>query len=104
MLKQVLSAAVVFGGAALAPPALAQGAPQACGPREAITVQLEQKYGEHQQGAGVMNSNRVFELWHSEKTGTWTILLTRPNGTSCIVAAGDFWKLTPQDLTMGNPI
>ncbi len=43
----------------------------------------------------------VMELFTSE-TGSWTILVTRTNGLSCIAASGEDWtvmedKLTPEE-------
>ena len=38
----------------------------------------------------------VLELYVSE-AGTWTVVQTRPNGLSCIMAAGDNWQsMQPQ--------
>ncbi len=36
-------------------------------------------------------STAIFEIWASEKTGTWTILKTTPNGLTCVMAVGDGW-------------
>jgi hypothetical protein len=30
----------------------------------------------------------MVEVWASEKTGTFTVILTNPQGVSCIVATG----------------
>lgn len=81
----VLAATLV----AAAQPAVAQGAP--CAPRERIVAQLESKYGETRRGVGLQSRGAVTEIYASEKTGTWTILVTRPDGTSCAVAAGEAW-------------
>ena len=34
----------------------------------------------------------VVEIYSSEETGTWTILMTRPDGMSCLLAAGQRWE------------
>lgn len=75
-------------------PALAQMAinPAACGNRKAVTDKLVEKYGELQRGAGMVSNDRLLELWRSEKTGSWTILMTRPDGLTCIMAAGNYWR------------
>lgn len=100
MFKRLLSAALVFGSAALAPPAFA-GSPtdtvqanfgrQTCGPRQQITANLQKKFGETKQAVGLANQSQAFELWSSEKTGSWTMLMTNANGISCIVASGKSW-------------
>lgn len=86
------AAAAVFGVTALP---LSASAQSACAPRDAIVEKLKEKYGEDQRGLGLGGKKSVIELWSSEKTGTWTIVMTRPNGTTCIVAAGDAWLEAP---------
>lgn len=58
-----------------------------CGPRSTIVTNLMDKYGETVQGMG-MARGIVVEMFASEKTGTWTITATRPDGILCIVASG----------------
>ncbi len=76
-----------------AAPALADNAAGAapCAPRDQIVTQLEKKYGETRRGAGLQNRGSVTEVFASAETGTWTILVTRPDGVSCAVAAGEAW-------------
>ena len=64
----------------------------ACAQREAVVEKLEGRFGEIFAGGGLQNSNSVFEVWLSEEQGTWTILMTRPNGVSCIMASGTNWR------------
>ena len=63
-----------------------------CGQRDTVVDKLTGKYGEAFSGGGLQNAERVFEVWHSEEKGTWTILMTRADGTSCIMAAGTNWR------------
>ena len=63
-----------------------------CGARDAVVDKLAGKYGEAFSGGGLQNSNSVFEVWHSAEKGTWTILMTRADGTSCIMASGTNWR------------
>ena len=90
--------------ATLATTAAAPAAAQmrtACLPHEAATSKLVEGYGEQRVGLGIGPSgNAVYELYVAE-TGTWTILVTRPNGTSCIAASGDSWMTSP--LRAGDP-
>jgi len=76
---------------AIATPALAEPGAAPCAPRDQIVAQLEKKYGETRRGAGLQNRGSVTEVFASAETGTWTILVTRPNGVSCAVAAGEAW-------------
>ncbi len=105
MFKRILTGSLIFGMVSLAPPAFSQGMnPRTiCSSRDAITTGLQQKFEETQKGAGLETGSRLFELWHSPETGSWTILLTRPNGTSCIMASGSTWKDIPAQAAHGDP-
>lgn len=78
---------------AFASPALAQQ--RTCGNRAAIVERLDSKYGEQPAGMGLSNSNSMVEVFASEETGTWTILITMPSGQTCLVAAGEYWDAAP---------
>jgi hypothetical protein len=64
----------------------------ACAERDMVVEKLEGRYGEAFAGGGLQSSSSVFEVWFSEEKGTWTILMTRPNGLSCIMASGTNWR------------
>jgi hypothetical protein len=89
MFKRLFSAALVFGAAALAPPAMAQS--PACLPRAALVKSLETIHGEYLTGGGLQNASHVLEVWSSDKTGSFTVFITRADGLSCIVATGQNW-------------
>lgn len=88
MYKRISSAALVFGMAALAPPAMAQ---KKCGPRDQLVSQLTDTYQEVSRGVGLTSATQVVEIWASEKTGSFSVLVTYPNGMTCILAAGKNW-------------
>ena len=64
----------------------------ACAQRDTVVEKLQGNYGEVFAGGGLQNSSSVFEIWFSEEKGTWTILMTRSNGMSCIMASGTNWR------------
>lgn len=83
--------------AALAATALTTGAVHAqgaasCANRDLIVERLADRYGETRQSAGLNQNNGMVEIFASEETGTWTILVTMPTGTSCLLAAGRDWQ------------
>lgn len=110
---RTLAATLVLGTAAaamMAPAAGAQGTMQgvtqdlACGSREEMTERLKQTFGEAQTGLGLVSAAQVLEVWSSEETGTWTILMTDTDGKSCLVAAGESWKTVPVEAVIkGEP-
>ncbi|HET7410999.1 MAG TPA: hypothetical protein VFJ13_12445 [Paracoccaceae bacterium] len=105
---RTLAATLVLGTAA-AVTATAAGAQAiapdlACGSREEMTDRLKQSFGEAQTGLGLISAAQVLEVWSSDETGTWTILMTDTDGQSCLVAAGESWKTVPVEaIIKGEP-
>lgn len=62
-----------------------------CGQHADVTKKLETNYKELPVGMGLSTDGGLIEIYSSEK-GTWTILVTRPSGITCLVAAGDNWE------------
>jgi len=63
-----------------------------CADRDSVVSKLEASYGEAFAGGGLQNAERIYEVWFSEEKGTWTILMTRADGKSCIMASGTNWR------------
>ncbi|QYX56969.1 hypothetical protein K1T73_00680 [Roseovarius sp. SCSIO 43702] len=64
---------------------------QTCGKREDLVDKLQGKYLEQMRMGGLQatrGKHAMMELWTSEETGTFTVLVTRADGTSCVLAAG----------------
>lgn len=88
--------AAVAAFSMLVTPVQAQGyIPVSCGERSATIKHLAEKYSEHPAGLGLTASGGALEL-HVSDSGSWTILLTTPNGTACIVASGENWQSIAQ--------
>ena len=78
-----------------------------CANRDLVVERLQSRYSE-QLTAGGLQATRmtttVIEVWSSPETGTFTIMLTTPEGVSCILASGTNWftdKVVP--MAMGTP-
>lgn len=85
--------AIVAGFTFVASAAAAQ--PQ-CNDRAHVLELLAKKYKEAPIAAGVTNSGGLVEVLSDGKGGTWTIIVTTPQGMSCLVAAGDGWRSMEQ--------
>lgn len=59
-----------------------------CAPRDAVLTRLGEAFGETRQSVGLGNNNTIMEVFASEHTGTWSIMITAPGGLTCFVAAG----------------
>ncbi len=65
-----------------------------CGKRVDIIKMLSNKFSEEPRAIGIDGNSTLVEIFAS-KAGTWTIVVTRPNGSSCVVGAGDSWEEMP---------
>ncbi len=63
-----------------------------CGARSQIVDTLTGRFGETARSWGMGPDNRIIEVYASDETGTWTITVTAPDGTTCLVAAGQHWE------------
>ena len=61
-----------------------------CGGHAEITSGLGKTYGESPAGFGVLDDGWLVELFASQG-GTWSLLVTWPDKTTCLVAAGEGW-------------
>ena len=64
---------------------------QSCGPREHIVSLLQDTHQEVPHGAGLAGDASMVEVFKSNDSGTWTVIITRASGVSCVIAAGTDW-------------
>jgi len=67
-------------------------AQSACFERTALLKYLSGKFKEAPVAAGLAANGSVLELFSSPDGETWTIVLTHPNGASCVMASGENWS------------
>jgi hypothetical protein len=79
-------------GLLLVLPATAVAAPMACGPRADLVAPLATKYREAPIAVGLSADGNLVEVLSAADGATWSILVTAPNGRSCLVAAGEAWQ------------
>jgi len=70
-------------------PATAAGQP-ICGAHDDVASGLEEQYAEIPSARGLATAGMMIEVFVSPE-GTFTIVATRPDGTSCLLAAGEAW-------------
>lgn len=80
--------AVFFLGLGILP---AAAEPQ-CGMRDSLHRGLLQTYLESPAFIAITNSGALVEVLITESGNTWSILVTTPDGISCLVAAGENWR------------
>lgn len=90
----------VFGVALMAAAAMLHPAdaqridPARCGAHDDIRAALSDRFEEKRTSIGLIGDHSLVEVYASP-SGTWTILMTRADGNSCIMAAGHSWEQVP---------
>lgn len=69
-----------------------------CYPREDMLSHLARDYAASRQAHGILRPHSVMELWVSERTGDWIIVTTDLAGSSCILAYGEDYSVSPRSL------
>lgn len=92
---RLFAVAVVGAISVFSQPAAAQQQP-ACTARADVISHLAKKYSEAPVSLGLANNGGVIEVLSSKKGSSWTIIITMPNGTSCMIAAGENWEDVPK--------
>lgn len=69
-----------------------------CADHALIVERLASGYGESRQSIGLGADNTVVEVFASLETGTWTIVVTRAGGPSCLVASGEAFQVLAEGL------
>jgi len=86
------SAALLLGAVAIASPAAAEQPPGACGPHTEVIKALGDKFHETQSATALTSAGTLLEVLTASDGSTWTIIVSRPDGLSCVVAAGQSWQ------------
>jgi hypothetical protein len=62
-----------------------------CGSRDDVVSTLVDQFDETHRASGLESATGLMEIWASDIDGSWTILLTRPDGQTCVMATGSYW-------------
>ena len=71
-----------------------------CNDRDSVIALLSDKYHEQPVALGVANNGNLVEVLSTDKGGTWSIIVTTPQGQSCLVAAGEGWHALEQTAAL----
>ncbi len=96
MNQMMLALSLGFGGVILAT-RIGFASPQ-CDTRANVTDELTQRYGETRRSLGIAANNTVMELYAADATGTWTLTVTLPDGSMCLVASGTGYEAITEPL------
>jgi hypothetical protein len=92
-----------LGGVILAVQAShAQSAPP-CAPRAMVIEALSSRYGESRQSIGISADNMLVEVYASADSGSWSLVITRPDGVSCLAVTGNGYEILAEATPKGDP-
>lgn len=73
-----------------------------CLKREDVTKRLTGgEFKEYIKIIGLIDEDQMLEIWTNEQTGTWTAFITKTNGISCVVSAGENLMILPTKKLKG---
>ena len=67
-----------------------------CQSRDSLVELLDERFAEQPVAAGLESSGRLIELFVSADNDSWTMVMTLPAGTSCVMAVGEYWLESKQ--------
>jgi len=67
-------------------------APGPCDRHATVIDLLSERYGEAPVALGVTGNGSLVEVLVDAARGTWTIIVTSPEGLSCLVLSGEGWR------------
>lgn len=97
---QTLFTAALLGAVFSLP--LAAVAEEGCARRADIIDHLARQYAETPIAVATVDGRRIVEVLAPPDRSTWTMIVTRTDGISCILATGEDWQSVPQPTGKGE--
>ena len=85
-------AVVAFAFALLLHTAATVKAQPVCMPHDDFRLELHRNFSEAPVAIAIANNGALIELYAKRDRSSWTLMMTRPGGTSCVLAAGEDWN------------
>ncbi len=101
MTRHALPALLVAALCLTAAPPVAAQQQARCAPRAQVMDLIEGRRGETRRAIGLTSNASVMELYASEATGGWTLVVTLPSGMTCLLGAGTGFEV--EDRVAGAP-
>ncbi|HUL05075.1 MAG TPA: hypothetical protein VLV76_02010 [Candidatus Acidoferrum sp.] len=84
-------------------PGVAAAAPMYCGQRNDVLAKLADSHHEQPASIALTNDGQLLEVLKSDSGVAWAILITTPQGLSCVVADGSDWQSKQIDRVVQDP-
>ncbi len=85
-------AVVAFAFALLLHTAATVKAQPVCMPHDDFRVALQRNFSEAPVAIAIANNGALIELYAKRDRSSWTLMMTRPGGLSCVLVAGEEWN------------
>ncbi len=85
-------AVVAFAFALLLHTAATVKAQPVCMPHDDFRVELQRNFSEAPVAIAIANNGALIELYAKRDRSSWTLMMTRPGGLSCVLVAGEEWN------------
>jgi hypothetical protein len=74
-----------------------------CDQRDKIVEWLAVKYKEAPIATGVSSTGSLIEVLSTHDGETWTLIVSSPDGNSCLIGSGQGWRAKPHELDIAEP-
>ncbi len=85
-------AVVAFAFALLLHTAATVKAQPVCMPHDDFRMELQRNFLEAPADIAIANTGALIELYAKRDKSSWTLVMTRPGGLSCVLVAGEEWN------------
>ncbi len=66
-----------------------------CMPRDDLREELQKQFSEAPTAGAIANNGASVQLFTNRDRSSWTLVMTRPGGASCVLVAGEDWNELP---------
>ena len=87
-----ISVVVAFAFALLLHTAATVKAQPVCMPHDDFRVELHRNFSESPVAIAIASNGALIELYAKRDRSSWTLVMTRPAGISCVLVAGQEWN------------
>ena len=74
-----------------------------CGPRKDVLAKLAVSHHEQPSSVALTSDGQLLEVLKNDTDLVWTILITNPQGLSCVVTDGNSWQSRKVDRVVQDP-
>ena len=97
---RMVIAAISAVAAAVVP---AQAQVGACGDGHGLIAHLEKEWGEDIAALALEDRGGLVRILRNPETGTWSLVVTQPDGLTCPVMSGQAWEPVAPPPDPGDP-